>query len=163
MVGLQWLHLHPTDFRSAVFVNTSLRGLSPLFHRLKPRVYMRMLRAIFTKSIEREKIILEITSSSPQFHPELAERWAEIQALRPVSRGNAFRQLWEAATFHPPALKPDTKIMLLNGAGDQLVSQLCSERIASHWQIPLRTHPSAGHDLPLDAPDWMLEQLKQLL
>ena len=50
-------------------------------------------------------------------------------------------------------------ILLLASLGDRLVSPRCSERIARAWNAPLRMRPDAGHDLPLDDPDWVLGQL----
>jgi hypothetical protein len=32
--------------------------------------------------------------------------------------------------------------------------------IQQQWQLELRTHPNAGHDLTLDAGDWVAMQLK---
>jgi hypothetical protein len=39
----------------------------------------------------------------------------------------------------------------------------CSAALARAWGCPLRTHPEAGHDLPLDAPDWLIEQVRHWL
>jgi len=35
--------------------------------------------------------------------------------------------------------------------------------IQKQWQLELRSHPSAGHDLTLDAGDWVVMQLKDWL
>ena len=52
----------------------------------------------------------------------------------------------------------DLKLGLLERL-DRLVSPRCSQRLAAAWKVPLALHPSAGHDLPLDDPDWLLAQL----
>ena len=50
-------------------------------------------------------------------------------------------------------------MLLLNGAGDRLVDPRCSDRIAAAFGLPLHRHPRAGHDLPLDAPDWVAAEV----
>ena len=72
----------------------------------------------------------------------------------------AARQLLAAARFHPPKEKLALPILLLNGASDQLVSPHCSRALADAWGLELRAHPTAGHDLTLDEPEWVLEQLR---
>jgi hypothetical protein len=43
------------------------------------------------------------------------------------------------------------------------VDSRCSHAIARGWHCALALHPHAGHDLPLDAPQWVLEQVQQWL
>ena len=64
------------------------------------------------------------------------------------------RQLLAAACFRAPDRCP-VAALVLSSAGDRLVSPRCSRAIAEHWRLPHRVHPDAGHDLPLDAPDWV--------
>ena len=77
----------------------------------------------------------------------------------PVSTRNALRQLWAAASFSAPKAPPSMPTLILCGLGDHLVDPRCSAALAAHWGCPLATHPTAGHDLPLDAADWVLTQL----
>lgn len=50
-------------------------------------------------------------------------------------------------------------MLLIASEQDRLVNVACSKTLASRWQIPLSLHPDAGHDLPLDDPDWLYEQI----
>lgn len=50
-------------------------------------------------------------------------------------------------------------MLLLAGAADQLVDPESSRRLAQCWRAPLRLHPTAGHDLPLDARQWVAAQV----
>lgn len=50
-------------------------------------------------------------------------------------------------------------MLVLNSRSDRLVSHLCSEAIARRLNLPLRVHATAGHDLPLDDPQWVAEQI----
>jgi pimeloyl-ACP methyl ester carboxylesterase len=161
MVGFAWLERYPEDFRGAVFMNTSLRGLSPFHERLRPGIYGEVLKALFTKDhVRKEELILGMTSSTRVGDASLAQAWAEIHGVRPVSTSNFFRQLLAAARFRPPRTAPPVPVLLLNGAGDRLCAPTASERIALHWNLPLRTHLTAGHDLTLDAPNWVVEEIR---
>lgn len=162
MVGIEWLRSWPEDFQSAVLVNTSLRGLSPIYQRLRPSNYPRILKMLFSKDPEYvERNILALTSHSRERFAELTELWVKIQKERPVSSRNAIRQIIAAARFHPPQEKPSLPILVLGAAGDELVNPSCSEAIAHAWSLPLRMHPRGGHDLTLDEPEWVLDQLKE--
>jgi hypothetical protein len=44
-----------------------------------------------------------------------------------------------------------------------LVNSRCSLAIADAWHCALALHPDAGHDLPLDAPQWVIEQVRHWL
>ncbi len=161
MVGLQWMHKYPDDFKSAVLVNTSLKGVCPFYQRMLPKNYGTILRMMFSKDLLfREKNILRMTSQRAKQFPQLPQHWADLQKKRPVSLKNAISQIFAAATFQPPAEKPRTKILLLNSARDELVAPSCSEKIAKYWNVPLKTNPHAGHDITLDEPEWVLEQLR---
>ena len=116
MVGLEWIKRWPEDFQSAVLVNTSVRGLSPFYHRLRPANYARILGMFLNADPVRvEHGILEITSSRPEKHVAVAEEWIRIHRERPVSVANAARQLLAAARFHPPKEK-DRKSTRLNSS-----------------------------------------------
>lgn len=161
MVALEWLHRWPKDIESAVLLNTSVRGLSPLHHRLRPQNYPRVLKMMLSgDKTFTESSILAMTSNNTARHEELTAAWVKIQEQRPVSVKNSLRQLLAAARFHPPQKKPSLPLLILNGGGDQLVHPNCSQAIAKHWKIPVKVHPSAGHDLTLDEPEWVIEQLK---
>jgi pimeloyl-ACP methyl ester carboxylesterase len=162
MVGLEWLREWPGDFRSAVLLNTSLRGLSPFHHRLSPGNYPRIAKMLLSGNPERqERDILEMTSSHPERFSSLASEWASIARARPVSTANALRQLVAAARFHPPREKPACPVLLLNGAGDRLVNPACSREIARHWGLAVQMHPTAGHDLTLDEPEWVVDRVRE--
>jgi pimeloyl-ACP methyl ester carboxylesterase len=49
--------------------------------------------------------------------------------------------------------------LVLVGDGDRLVSPGCSRALASHLGVELRVHPTAGHDLSLDAGPWFAAEV----
>ena len=78
-----------------------------------------------------------------------------------MQAANALRQLLAAARFRAPARAPQRPVLVLTSRGDRLVHTSCSEALARAWGSPLARHPGAGHDLPLDAPDWVVAQVRQ--
>ena len=163
MVALEWLHRFPGEIAGAVLVNTSLRGLSPIHQRLCWRVWPSLLATAFQQQPQtRERAILELTSHQAA-KPDLVEARAEAYRQHPISRANLFRQLKAAAGYQPPPQQPATPLLLLNSRGDRLVNPACSEALSRHWNVPLATHPWAGHDLPLDDPDWVLAEVSDWL
>ena len=71
------------------------------------------------------------------------------------------RQLLAAMRHRPPPRRPPVRMLLLASAQDALVSPRCSQRIAADWYLPLAMHPDAGHDLPLDDPQWLLRRISE--
>ena len=93
-------------------------------------------------------------------HEQITQDWEKIQNKRPMSLKNSFRQIMAAATYRPGDIKPRQPVLLLNGLGDRLVAPACSEAIHKKWNLELRRHPWAGHDLTLDDGAWVALQLR---
>ncbi len=161
MVALDWACRAPQDMSGCVLINTSLRGLSPFWQRLQPHNYASLAGVMLPgrTPLQREQAVLAMTSNQLARQGETAAAWAAVARQRPVSRGNGLRQLLAAARYRAPPHPPAVPALLLASAGDRLVSAQCSQRIAAAWGWPLRMHPDAGHDLPLDAPAWVQQQI----
>jgi pimeloyl-ACP methyl ester carboxylesterase len=161
MVALQWAHRFAPEVAGCVLINTSLRGRSAFWERLRPHNYLRLCRLLLPgrSPSEREREVLAMTSARPQDHSAALLRWTAIARERPVSRVNALRQLAAAARYSAPASRPAVPMLVLASSCDSLVSPRCSERLAAQWELPLRLHPDAGHDLPLDDPEWVVQQV----
>lgn len=162
MVVVAWAARYPGEVGRCVLINTSMRPFSVFHQRLRPTNYLALLRlALFGSTPEKwEETILRITSSDAQAHANVLPQWAAYRRQLPVSRANAIRQLVAAARFRAPEQKPTADILLLASARDALVAPCCSRAIATAWQVPLALHPTAGHDLPLDDPQWVARQIR---
>jgi pimeloyl-ACP methyl ester carboxylesterase len=160
MVALRWALEQPAEVAGCVLINSSLGRFSPFWHRLRPGSYgvLLALLAPGRQPQDREGLILRLTSNLP-LSAATQHAWAEFARGAPVSRANMLRQLIAAARFRAPAAAPGVPMLLLASERDRLVSVACSRAIARHWPAPLRIHPSAGHDLPLDDPQWLIEQV----
>lgn len=164
MVGIEWMRLHPEEIERAVLINTSMPGLSRLGERLRREAWPSILRSLlFMSQLERERLFVELTSNLYPEPEALARRWAGYAEAAPTSRLNALRQLFAATTWRPPATRPHEHALLLQSLGDKVVDPVCSTRIADRWRWPLASHPSAGHDLTLDDPDWVIAQVRRWL
>lgn len=164
MVAIEWASRHPQEIAGAVLVNTSLRRLSSLHRRLAWRCWPLLGRIMLTRDpAERERLILRLTARTGAENPALIA--ARVQAFRqhPVRPINVLRQLWAAAHYCPPLANPGVRFLLLNSLGDRMVDPACSEVIADRWSLEIKTHPWAGHDLPLDDPDWTGEAVRAWL
>jgi len=164
MIAVEWVRRYPEELFGAVLINTSLRGLNPLHHRLSPKSWP-LLARIFgaSKLADREHLILRLTSKRRAEEAELIQSRVDIQRRRPVTGRNALRQLLAAARYAAPAQMPPIPLLLLNSRGDRMVDPRCTEAIARTWQVAHRTHPWGGHDLPLDDPDWIIAQVSSWL
>lgn len=167
MVTVSWMTDYPGEVAGAVLVNSSVARFSPFWQRLKPANYGTILRdGLLTRSLLRkERAILAMTTNllDDCQRENVAQRWAAYAAERPVSRANSLRQLLAASRFRAPIRLPSgVPVVILNGGGDRLVDPACSRAMARGWGLPLHVHPEAGHDLTLDAGNWVAERLVEL-
>lgn len=161
MVSLEWLSRYPDQFGGAVLINTSLSSLNPVYERLRPHNYPWIVKLLATPSPEvRERQLLKLVSNEPQHHALAAAKFAAIQHLRPISRANALRQLYAASRYSLKSKPTGIPLLLLNSEGDRFVNPVCTEALAKYLDVPWQTHPHAGHDLPLDAPEWVIERVR---
>lgn len=157
MVALQWCEQAPGELAGCVLVNTSVRGISPLPQRLRPHNWPALLRLLASDLplLQRERLVLMLTSSEPRRHAAVADAWAAYARSHPVRRSNAVRQL-VAALLYSAAAPTSVPTLVLASAGDRLVDPRCSQDLARRWRLPIALHPKAGHDLPLDDPQWFV-------
>lgn len=164
MVGWEWLQRYPDEVCGAVMMNTSFAGLSPFYQRLRWQSYGDFFALAVRRDVhEREQAIVKLVSNRQDRYDQIAGDWGKIQTERPISLNNCFRQIVAAATYRPSHEKPKQPVLLLSGKGDRLVSPACSEAVRKKWQLELRSHFWAGHDLTVDDGDWVVLQLQDWL
>jgi pimeloyl-ACP methyl ester carboxylesterase len=164
MVAWEWLRRYPEDSCGAILMNTSFANLSPFYQRLRWQSYLDFIPLMMARDLyNRELKILQLVSNRRDQDQQITLAWEKIQNLRPISLNNRCRQIIAAASYRPSDLKPAQPVLLLNGEGDRLVSPACSIAIHVKWQLELRSHPWAGHDLTLDDSAWVVLQLKNWL
>lgn len=160
MILMDWCTRYPDDFARAVVVCSSAGNLSPIHHRLKPNQIPKLLGAVMNDdAFARERTVLSMVTNLQPDLDALARTWAGYAAEVSPVRAAFVRQLWAASRFRaPPRL--DVPLLALGSRGDRFVDPRCTERLVSHFGVPSRWHDTAGHDLPADAPDWVIEQVR---
>lgn len=163
MIAAQWMHDFPEDFVRAVLINTSFGSLSPFYQRMKPLAALSLLNAVVLHPRDREARILRLVSNHEEHFEAGLSLWKRIENDRRVSLKNAISQLLAAARFGLGDWRPLQPVLLLAGTQDRLVSVECSRAIAHAWQVPLQEHASGGHDLSIDAPEWLIAKIHAYL
>ncbi len=163
MVTAQWAHTAPQELAGAVLINTSFRPFNPIYQRLRPRNYGRLLRMLLLRPSDAalERVVLQMTSNHADQHLDALANWIAIRQRHPVRASNALRQLVAAARFRANPQAPSCPVLLLGSERDGLVNVQCTRAIAQHWGSPMALHPVAGHDLPLDDPQWVIQQVQR--
>jgi pimeloyl-[acyl-carrier protein] methyl ester esterase len=159
MVALEWIKLYPSDFTFGVIMNSSASGLCNTNERISKKGIYTIVKNLYSLIPEaKEQQILELTSNHHAGDKQIARQWVEIENRYPTNRVSVLKQLLVSALFKAPH---DLKIPLLflGSQNDGLVSSRCTLKLAKFYQAPVSLHPTAGHDLPLDAPDWVIKNI----
>lgn len=171
MCTLRWIERAPQQFERAVLINTSAAGVSPFWERLtlsaQPKIFALLQDAVFSSNNlrMREKAILELTTrlfaknSAP--YEEAIREFEGAARERPVLVTNFLRQLWVAARFRPRLSPVQVPLLWLSGEKDQLVNPRAGQKLAGLLGGALKIHPEAGHDLPLDDPQWVAKSVAE--
>jgi len=163
MISAQWMKSHPTDFSQAILINTSYGGVSPLYQRIKPTAFSHLLSVFTMKGRSKEAHILKLVTNHTSVFDKTLDLWEAIQKERPVSVGNTLRQLAAAATFRVGKFKPTIPVLILVSVQDRMVSAECSRAIARLWNAKIEEHPTGGHDLTADDPEWVAKSIHKFL
>lgn len=159
MVALDWCARHPGDFERCVVVNTSTR-LSPFWSRFRPGTVPTLVGARLRRGTAGERATLAVSVNRPDHDLDaLAQQYTQWTQERTPSQASLRGQIIAATRFHAPE-RIETPVLVLTSEGDRLVSPSCSRRLAEHLGAPIVVHPDAGHDLALDDPHWIAQQIK---
>lgn len=161
MIAIDWMYRYPNEVKAAILINTSVKPLSPFYQRLHWMAYPRLFRMIVHTPAEREADILNLTSNYHQQDGQLLRNWQSWQRQCPVSTVSAKNQFLAAVKFSLPVNKPRHSILVVTSTADRLVDYHCSLKLSQAWQTDYLQHDTAGHDLPLDAPQWLAQVIAQ--
>ena len=163
MVALDWVARYPTDFSKLVTLNTSAGNLCAPTDRLSFEAIQTIGKLFFGRNVAtRERAILELTTNICHIDELIVNEWVEIDRASPLRRKTFVRQLIAASRFQVPESLPFVPLILV-GAKDRLTSPVCSQLLAQHLHCGYQSHPEAGHDLPLDDPQWIVTQIENYL
>lgn len=163
MIATSWMRTHPHDFQSAVLINTSFGGISPIYHRLRLAAWPSLCKVPLLKGRAKEECITRLViNHQHRLAPTLAA-WEQVELLRPVTTINAIRQLIAAGRYRYDKFIPPIPVLLLASTIDRMVNVACSRAIARFWGVALSEHPTAGHELTNDDPAWVVERIQDFL
>jgi pimeloyl-ACP methyl ester carboxylesterase len=161
MIAVSWMKKKLQDFHKAYFINTSFKDLSPFYHRMRPLAFFHLARTLFITGRKKEEHILRLVTNSP-IKKELLDLWEQIAKQRPVTSESTVRQLLAASQFRIGEWKPSIPLYLISSTKDRMVSIECSRRAAGLWNAPLVEHPTAGHELVDEDPQWTADRIWEL-
>jgi len=162
MIGIKWAELYPEDVASLTVMNTS-DGKNSLPHqRLRFGNLKNLLTIVadYKDPVAVELKIMEMIAQNVSAKEELARKFAETP---PTKVSNITRQLVAASMFRLPKTAPHLPVLILGSKGDRFVNPICSQRIADAWGTSVHWHDKAGHDIPLEDPNWVSDELEHFL
>ena len=160
MIALRWAFERPEQFHGVFLINTSDRK-SPAIPR-RSSIYMikQMLKALAYSDIQKkEQSILEMVSNLETARAKNLPRWVQLAAERPMKTLSQINQVIAAMRFRAPEKLALSSVYIASRA-DRMVSYQCSEKMAAEHKAPLLLHDKAGHDIAMDAPEWLAEQIQ---
>ncbi|MCY4523521.1 MAG: hypothetical protein OXB84_02155, partial [Halobacteriovoraceae bacterium] len=143
-----------------ILINSSAGDLSPFWRRIRPKTTGSLLRLFLWHDdpVKREKAIFSMVSNLKKTDDRLLDQMAGIQRKRPANRKNCLRQTLAAGRFKIPKIN-SVPVILFTSKQDGMVDPACSVKIAEFLETRIVWHPTAGHDLPLDDPDWLVGEV----
>ncbi len=159
MIALDWLQRYPNEIDKTCVINSSL-GEHPILWRVKASVFPLLIVGLFIPRKLLEKLILRKVSNEKnreKFIDNL-RLWIEIYEKRPVRLTSIINMLLAASNF-----KLNNQItssgLVITSTKDRFVNYKSSEDIAARLGWDIYYHKLAGHDLSLDAPDWLSDKI----
>lgn len=155
MVAMKWAEIYSEEVISTVVINSSLKQLSPFYERLIPKNYLKLFSLFFLRDTYKiESSILDLTSNNESRKTKFIDNYSDFLKTHPFRIKNLFLQFVLANNIFVNFSKIN-HLFVIYSEQDHLVNQKCSIAIAKINNAKFKSHPSAGHDLPLDEPDWL--------
>jgi pimeloyl-ACP methyl ester carboxylesterase len=160
MLALELARRYPQKCQSLVMINSSVKPVAAFYQRLQPGACPAFLKAwMYPFRHASERQILNMSTELYQDDAALLDTWLRYRQACPPSRMAALKQILAASRYQAPAVKPLEHVLLIASRHDRIASYQCTRQLADYWGLTPLIHPQAGHDLPLDAPEWLVDQL----
>lgn len=152
MISIDWATRYPEDFDAAVIINSSASNLNSIQERINFSIFLQGIKILLRHCPEkREEEILKLSSNKFQKPPYSAGSLPFKTSVRQLIAATRFKAL---SPLKIPSL-------FLLSEKDRLVNPVCGQALARVIDSVLVTHSSAGHDLSLDEPEWIVEQIQK--
>ncbi len=160
MVTLDLMQRYPHLVENAFVINSSAKNLSFPWERFSLKVFLKLPLLMFLPPSLSEQVIYEITTNTRTIDDQFFEKVSNYPNR--TSRLNFLRQLLAAALFHAPLFHP-SRLFLMASRYDRLVNFRISLKMAEYYSCPIKIHERAGHDLPFDDGEWIIEHIKPVI
>jgi len=157
MIASEWARCYPDEVQALHLINTSFSNYSLPWQRMKLPAFLSLASNMIGRR-GMEKAILHWTSNRRDAE-QLAPVWQQYSDEHPLSMRNLLVQIFSASRYRGPRNAPVIPTWCYVSKQDRLVSPRCTEKIATAWQAQLSCHNSTGHDLPLDDPEWLINEI----
>ncbi|MBC8451273.1 MAG: alpha/beta hydrolase [Planctomycetes bacterium] len=116
-----------------------------------------------TRDLEkRGRLVLGTKPKDADHLEELAQPRVELATSCPLPPAVTSKQLLAASLWRAPKTLT-VATLFLGTEGDRMVHPSCTLRLAAHFHAPVVMHPWAGHEIPLDDPDWVAARVREWL
>lgn len=160
IVAMEWVLQYPMDFVGAVLMSASYRGVCDLNERINPDIRPEMRQVLLSGDTrERENLLVKINANDSRYYTSRTDDWTRIQNAHPMTKANIARQTIAGLKYSADDRIPSIPILFLASEGDRMVCVECAEKIQAHYGGQLAVHEWAGHSLPDDAPEWIVENI----
>ena len=142
--------------RRACVINTSVNALSLPMDRMKPMALIGLIYSRLLPTQLQEKLMWQLTVSQP-IDKAILKNWVNVAMVNKVTLNNLWRQSSIARSYNKKPIlgQRHKELLILSSKHDNIVNARCSIKLAKHTNAQHKTHKSAGHDLPLDDPQWV--------
>ncbi|WP_375748636.1 alpha/beta fold hydrolase [Vibrio sp. HN007] len=161
MIAIDWAARYPEQLNKVILMNTSTREFGRVYERLRWQAYGNFVKSLFSDTYGQEAETLKLLSNRP-FNQTLADEWGRLRLECPMSGKTMINQLLASARFHITE-QPKVPTLVMTSLQDKMVSPKCSYRLAEAWNLRIEKHPTAGHDISIDDPEWVCEVTKEFL
>jgi pimeloyl-ACP methyl ester carboxylesterase len=159
MLALEWLKLYPEDFSMGVIINSSASDICRVSERISKMGIYTIVRYLFSNTRkDKERQILNLTSNVHALNEMILQSWIQLEDQYPIKRLAVLKQLLVSGFFKAPS-DLGVPLLFLGALNDRLVQSNCTLKLAEFYKSEVFLHPTAGHDLPLDAPEWVIQQI----
>lgn len=159
MLALKWAEAFPDEIERVVIVNSSLSQLSPIHHRMSFKALFKVLQGLISQDpIFREKTTLDLTVNRKRVRDQYLQMFANFSKEHPVSASNFLRQIYLATQIHVDQ-KIKVPVSVIVSEQDHFVNPDCSFKMAEFFKVKPIINSNAGHDLPLESPQWLADIL----
>ncbi len=164
MVMTEWARVQPRRLEKIFLINSSAANFSFPWERISWLVLYTSMKQILessTEVFETNSLLVTTSLSKEQLQNEFRNdvlRNMEFTTRFPITDKNILRQTVAAARYSLPLQNPVPAILLV-GSKDRFVRPECSYAIHKVWNCKMHIHPTAGHDMAFEDPQWVIETL----